>query len=361
VRVDLSSSPGPITYEQMIRELTLSELAHNKDWPSIELFFRANEPKDAEQYQVRALLRINQALGGIVDWFSVLSDLQQACKCSPLAITPRINLIQSLMDAGFASDAFIEAQKLKNDNQDSPLILEKFALAAFRVGRWEDALGSLIELEKFAHQHLFQTEPLGRLYGQLKTRWWRPIVASGISLSLPSASDTEMLTRSFDHPVFLKQIQRSKLSSTHFVRGLVARANRSPFETRQIDWVIKIQDLSSIGIASLVDIDFKNRRAELLIGFPKICSNLSAVKACVNVINIAFFHFNLEKLVSYVYSDNSRAQANTLHLGFCQEGVLRSHIADGKDRVDMYINGLLKTDWITRSFCKRLHKRFISE
>jgi RimJ/RimL family protein N-acetyltransferase len=97
----------------------------------------------------------------------------------------------------------------------------------------------------------------------------------------------------------------------------------------------------------------------LLIGVPEPRAGESlALKASIAAIAFAFEQLGLDKLVSYVYGDNPVARANTLHLGFQSEGLLRSHLKEGDSRLDLHVSGLLRTEFNADSRMQRVRSRW---
>lgn len=137
-------------------------------------------------------------------------------------------------------------------------------------------------------------------------------------------------------------------------------AERSPFETKKIAWIIEMDD-RPIGLASLVGIDFNNSRAEILIGVPDERTFGIGLEATLLAMEFAFSTVKLSKLFSYVYSDNPDSQKNTLHLGFRQEGLLRSHVIDpvSKQPLDLFVNGCLADEFFHNKKLMALANRLL--
>ena len=87
---------------------------------------------------------------------------------------------------------------------------------------------------------------------------------------------------------------------------------------------------------------------------------MNSLKVSVAVLEFAFKRLHLAKMMSYVYSDNPEAQANTLHLGFEQEGLLRSHIAGQSGRLDLFVNGMTNTSFAGNALLNKLALRWRS-
>ena len=149
-------------------------------------------------------------------------------------------------------------------------------------------------------------------------------------------------------------------SSNEAIERDLRLANRPPLETKRISWVVE-KDKKPIGLAELVDLNLNNARAEILVGFPEKQPFGISLEATLLIMEFAFSKIGLYKLISYVYGDNSGSQRNTLHLGFQQEGLLRSHVIDpaSKERLDLYNNGCLSTEFFQNKNLMRLANRLL--
>lgn len=189
--------------------------------------------------------------------------------------------------------------------------------------------------------------------------WWTPLASRNTELHRLSEQHRQYYEACYRDPVLHPQLNLFKKTDPEtFERDL--RKNREPpFDSGKIDWIVMDKG-EKIGIISLVDINMKNRRAELIVGFPTTTrSSLKAVESTCLALNFAFHKLNINRVYSYVYSDNASSEENTLKLGFQQEGALRQHIIHPitGEPLDMYINGLLKADFDSHSriikYCKR--------
>ena len=164
--------------------------------------------------------------------------------------------------------------------------------------------------------------------------------------------------------------QPRDLSKEALEESLEALASQMPHEMRFIEWIIfKIKDNEEIpiGLISLADYQPKHRRAELLLGIinQEDRKGFSSLEAALLLFDFAFNQLNLHKLLSYVYGYNTYAQKNTLQLGFKQEGLFLDHIHTDDGFIDLYQNGLLRTDFLKNKrlsrFSSRLLKRDITQ
>lgn len=154
------------------------------------------------------------------------------------------------------------------------------------------------------------------------------------------------------------------------LRRLEEESAKLPQELKRIEWVIlkheKAQKIP-IGLTALADYQGSHRRAEFLLGIPDTLNRAGSLslEASLLVLDFAFNQAGLHKVTSFVYGYNAYAQKNTLHLGFKQEGFLSQHIQVNNHFIDLYQNGLLRTDFLCnqklRLFSRRLLKRDITQ
>ncbi len=181
----------------------------------------------------------------------------------------------------------------------------------------------------------------------------------------------DLLLNSFSNSGFWEVYRANQtrvISRESLIQQLQFEYERSPGEVGKIEWLVsKVSTDPEDGylplcLASLSSIDFSQARAEFMVGFfeEKYIKPGLGVEASLHVINYAFFHANLHKLVSYVYAENQNAQNNTIALGFKNEGLLKEHLLDlhGKNYKDVYINGLLARDYCANNRLRQLARRF---
>jgi diamine N-acetyltransferase len=148
------------------------------------------------------------------------------------------------------------------------------------------------------------------------------------------------------------------------VEGFIQRTRLQPLQTKQLDWVVADLTGKPLGLACLADLDFENRRAEWLLGFPVLPEmRQKMVEAAMLLFSAAFSSLRLEKIYGYVYQGNQAAQDATLHLGFQREGVMRSHIRNRltAQREDLHIFGLLRKEYFENMRLNRIGRKTVSQ
>lgn len=241
--------------------------------------------------------------------------------------------------------------------RQAPTLLElrdKQMQALLAAARWGDALQAATTAPP-----AFYSRPFGAaLRQELDSGWWRPLRLGGLSLRLPVADDRDFLASRFREPAFMSRFHRFQAGDDAAIAQFIARARLRPRHTRRLDWIV-CSGAEPIGLTSLVDIDHENRRAELLVGFAQTPVPAgAALKAALAAMQFAFDRLGVHKLVSHVYGDNPTSQANTLHLGLRQEGLLRAHLRVGGQALDLFVNGLLVTEFRADKRLQRLLQRW---
>ena len=132
-------------------------------------------------------------------------------------------------------------------------------------------------------------------------------------------------------------------------QSLVDRQQTPVATLGYIEFIVERLSGERIGVGSLGNYAALHRRAELMIGIvdPALRHGMAALEATLLLLDLAFNNYQLNKIFTYVYGYNEYSQANTLRLGFVQEGKLRQHhwLAEEQRFVDLYINGMTSDDF----------------
>ncbi|MBH9576136.1 GNAT family N-acetyltransferase [Inhella proteolytica] len=339
--------------------LPVLEWVRRGDWTSVNTYFARKSPSTADEFAARALLRTLEDRS-VAAGTSALADWRRACALQPDNLMYAVNLTQALLDEGEAREALDVALALRALAPRSCLVLEKLALALTAHDRWEEA-GAVAQhacaLAKA--EGLKWSARVQAVWDDLATAWWRPVHLGALTLRLPEASDLPFLADCFRDADFMRRYHRFQGSEPADLRRFLWRAKRPPHEVRRRDWLVQGPQGRPLGLAALVDMDFGNSRAELLVGLPGVPRNLSlGLQATLAAMQFGFERLGLAKLVSHVYADNLEAQANTLHLGFVQEGLLRAHIQTSAGPVNLYVNGLLRDEYAAHPKLRKMLARW---
>lgn len=302
-------------------------------------------------------MNLHQGIGH-VDWHAVISDMRQACALKPDDVLFSVNLTQALLDSKQVQKAYEVAKQASSLHPDAYQSMEKLALAAFATRRWAEAYSAVLHAQKMLGQEQPLPEQATRLLADLSSRWWEPIAKGGVVLRCPDTSDASFLGSTFQDKEFMLHYHRFQRGSGDAVARFIAKAQLPPRQSRRIDWIVLDSGGDRVGVAAIVDIDWYNQRGELLIGIPGKRSNMIAIKATFAALEFAFKRLHLAKMMIYVYADNPPAQDNTLHLGFEQEGLLRSHIASQSGRIDLFVNGMTSAGFASNVLLNKLARRW---
>lgn len=210
------------------------------------------------------------------------------------------------------------------------------------------------------------------------SRWSEPVACRGIHLAIPSESDFSFLQQCYADEAFMQQLLpmgRKKQSADAILQAL-RRSEFSVAHYRSMHRVIKKEvcsdstssssssqnNLKTIGLASLVDIQIAHRRAELLFGIPDQAERQRASSiATMLVMDLMFNQIGLHKLTTFVLANNPHSQRSNIAIGFIQEGLRRQHLCDPQTRqwLDCYENGMVVDDFRGNPFIARISKRLL--
>lgn len=111
--------------------------------------------------------------------------------------------------------------------------------------------------------------------------------------------------------------------------------------------VLRQRDQKPIGICCLRDIDRLNRNAEVLLGIGEPDMRLSGygLDLLVVLLDLAYYELGLEKTYMKILENQPYGLQNALKFGYKAEGHLRNHaFMDGRF-VNLFILGMLKSDY----------------
>lgn len=106
----------------------------------------------------------------------------------------------------------------------------------------------------------------------------------------------------------------------------------------RFDAVIEYEGIP-VGIIGLLNIDFKNKKAEyyITLGEKQYKGKGIAYKASIDIIKYAFDELNLNKIYLYTETENKVAQKLFDKLGFIREGILRQDLIINNEKKDRYL------------------------
>jgi RimJ/RimL family protein N-acetyltransferase len=223
--------------------------------------------------------------------------------------------------------------------------------------------GRLAEARALLQQRLAEeADPrTGFLFWQHAPFWWQPIEGPRVRLVRRGPDDAALVRRCWADADFMARFNRQAVAlpaDDAALAALLAGERDALVEDHQaLHWTVQAGG-AGVGFVSLVDVGFRHRRAEFLIGLRPGTSSWAAVEAAHLALRFAAGPMQLERLVAHFYPDNVEAIRAALKLGFEHEGVLRGHLRDAATgrREDLVVTGLL-LDQAFAARSERLRRR----
>lgn len=199
----------------------------------------------------------------------------------------------------------------------------------------------------------------------------QPLLGKHLRLERLGPAHVDLLFSAYENVGFwsaYRQHENRQVKREELQQRLAFDYQQPPAKVGKIEWVIFRSREGSgvpIGLAGLTGWEPSQFRAEFLIGIfdPDEVKVGIGVEASLLVFDFAFNQQKLNKLVTYVYGSNPRAQASTLALGFRQEGHLKSHFYMGENAgfCDVFQNGMLQNAFRENARLKRLSLKLLGK
>jgi len=191
--------------------------------------------------------------------------------------------------------------------------------------------------------------------------WWSPIEFGGLRLERrgPQHFDfvwSVMLDRGFS--ANLKQIPPD-LTPRDLLHVLTQDQSGLIPQHRAIHWVVFLGD-QPIGLSMFVNIHFKNRTAEQIMGLlPGFDNSFNVGDAYCASLLFAFNCLGLNKVQGLIYASNESIALQQERLGFRREGILRQAIWDieSEQYRDLVQIALLREEFVTNRVLQRHIRR----
>lgn len=171
-----------------------------------------------------------------------------------------------------------------------------------------------------------------------------PIKGAGIRLRRMTEDDIADKVRWYNDP----QIRQSLVLDESFELEKSKRWFREVVDQpTRVDLIIESVESRSVGLISLVNIDLKNKTAEivLVIGETDYWGKGVMLQAESLLIQWAFTELNLEKIWAQARPDNIASLITMKKLGFQIEGTLRREKCIAGKRIDILHLGLLAEEF----------------
>ena len=191
--------------------------------------------------------------------------------------------------------------------------------------------------------------------------WWQPIEGPRVRLVRRGPEDAALVRALWADAEFMARFNRQAVAlpadGVSLCALLAGERDALVEDHRALHWTVQVAGVG-VGFVSLVDVGFRHRRAEFLIGVRPGTSSWAAVETAHLALRFAAGPMQLERLVAHFYPDNVEAIRAALKLGFEHEGVLRGHLRDAATgrREDLVVTGLL-LDQVFADRSARLRRR----
>ena len=160
-----------------------------------------------------------------------------------------------------------------------------------------------------------------------------------------------------DLPYRVKWLNDDKINSGITIDGPVSLAKTEAWfrkvvldDTKRHFVIVDNKTKHLIGISGLVNIDFRNYKAEtyIAIGNQKYWGRGLGSEALQLVLTYSFVELDLNKIYLFTNINNTRAQHVYKKNGFFKEGILREHKYHKGKLTDYIIYSILKSEWLKR-------------
>ncbi|MEQ1636757.1 MAG: GNAT family N-acetyltransferase [Methylococcales bacterium] len=356
----------------------------------------AADPKDAEALHLLAVIYAQtQRFEHAEDYFL------QALACAPKRADFLGNYGNLLYEQGRIAEAINYCQQALSFNSTRPEVHNTLGNAWYKSGKFAEAIScyhsalvlqpnyaeaynnlgqalraqqDYVGAEQCFRQALVLQPDFADAANNLKqvdSKWLQPLQAGRLCLRRYAAADVDFLWDCYNNPDFMRLYNRFMplpSSKDALAEKLQEEAQAHPLQNQSVKWLIGIPSAKSglrpVGMASLVDIQMPHRRAEFLIGIPKPDDRSAGagLTATLLIMDFAFNQVGLNKLTTFVYSDNVASQKNNMALGFTQESVLRDHLwhPETQQFIDLNGNGMTLADFRGSSRLAKLSKRLLA-
>lgn len=192
--------------------------------------------------------------------------------------------------------------------------------------------------------------------------WWQDITFGDIRLERRGAKHFEFLWSVVLNRAFaanLKQIPND-LTPRDLLHVLSQDEIALIPRNRSIHWVVYQGD-TPIGLSMFVNIHFKNRTAEQIMGIlPGFDNSFNVADAYFSSLLFAYNTLGLNKVQGVIYSSNAKTAVLQERFGFQREGVLREAVWDEEQQryEDLIQISLLRSEFDVNRFIQRYIGRY---
>ena len=191
--------------------------------------------------------------------------------------------------------------------------------------------------------------------------WWQPFRFGGIRLERRGPQHFDFVWSIVQNRAFARRLKQVPVELT--AGELMDTMNQDALslipEGRTIQWVVFRDDVP-IGLSMFVNINFKNRSAEQIMGIlPGFDVSFLVGDAYCASLLFAFNCLGLNKVQGLIYASNESIALQQERLGFRREGLLRQAIWDAEFEQyrDLVQIALLREEFVTNRVLQRHIRR----
>jgi RimJ/RimL family protein N-acetyltransferase len=195
--------------------------------------------------------------------------------------------------------------------------------------------------------------------------FWKEMRAGSCVLQKRSQKDIQFLYALWKEPQFIERfncLAPPLPKDPEDLKKILEKEHYSTIdESKEFHWIVRCKNNHRYGLLSLMDISLTHKKAEVLFGLLPQTPLGIAPTAMYILFKFFFEILNFNKLYTYVAVNNQHSLKGTLHLGFKNEGLLKSEIFDpiSKSYVDLIRTGINKQEALL-SLQSPLAKRLLS-
>lgn len=191
--------------------------------------------------------------------------------------------------------------------------------------------------------------------------WWRPLTSGSVRLERRGPEHFDFVWALVMDTEFSQKLKHipSELTPRDLLEVLTQDQMALLPQSRSIQWVV-FHDDTPIGLSMFVNINFRNRSAEQILGIlPAHDHSFWVGDAYSASLSFAFNSLGLTKVQGLIYRSNQAVAQLQERLGFVREGVLRSAVWSEKAQTyeDLVQIALLQSEFDRNRVLQRLVKR----
>ena len=164
--------------------------------------------------------------------------------------------------------------------------------------------------------------------------------------------DLDTVVAWMEDPLFLRNLYGDPTRSPKQIRDhIVSVLGRSTGQSAPscLYLIIADPDKGPIGLLSLQNISWRNRTCsvDLYIGYKELRNGLTTAVTFFRAMEYCFDELNLHRISAFIYAFNSPSWRIFEKIGAKRELILREHVAREGVMYDMFVYGLLRSEFDT--------------